>query len=163
MQKNNETNSAIDKRIEALQNDVSYSWKQTAEIIDIIYRTALEDLTNGIYEKFTPVKNEIPKWKKIEKPVQNDKETSSVIKSLKAELEKVKNENKKLSDELKDVTSLNDTPSFKYGQLSALKFALLTLDANDRVDSFNILKDKYSTLQLTLKNDERTNKSKTWI
>ena len=73
------------------------------------------------------------------------------------------NENKKLSDKLKDITSINDTPSFRSGQLSALKFALLTLDANDRVDSFNILKDKYSTLQLTLKNDERTNKSKTWV
>jgi len=168
MQKNNKTESKIDKRIEELQNDISYSWKQTSEIIDIIYRTAVADLTDGICEKFTSVKpennvkNEIPKWKKIEKPVQNDKETSSVIKSLKAELEKVKNENKKLSDELKDINSLNDTPSFRSGQLSALKFALLTLDENDRVDSFNILKDKYSTLQLTLKIDEHTNKSKNW-
>jgi len=160
MYKNNETKSLIDKRIEALQNDISYSWKQTSEIIDIIYRTALTDLKDGTYEKLTStkseniVKNEIPKKESTENPIQSKKESSSVIQqtSLKAELKKVKNENKRLLMQIDDLNSKIETHSFNKGQISALKFALSTINENDRIDSYNILKDKYSSLQSKLRN-----------
>lgn len=169
MYKNNETESLIDKRIKALQNDISYSWKQTSEIIDIIYRTALADLKDGTYEKLTStkseniVKNEIPKKEKVENsaPSKKEKITASVIKSLKTELEKIKNENKRLLSQIDDINSQTETRSFKSGQIYTLKYALSILDENDRIDSYNILKDKYSSLQFTLKPNE--NKQNPWL
>lgn len=36
----------IQENIKQLQNDISYSFKQTSEVIDIIYRKAVNDVNN---------------------------------------------------------------------------------------------------------------------
>lgn len=152
MQKN-DSKSKLEKRIEELQSDIKFSFKQTSEVIDIIYRTAVNDCKSGIddtkevvdtaerkrFGSKTTSPDEDTKDVSLEKAQTQINKLKATIGSLKKELEQYKKSNKKNEEVPADNT-------YRGGMLAALKWCLEILDDHDRIESYEIIRNKYNVM-----------------
>lgn len=67
----------IKKNIKVLQDDISYAFKQTSEIIDIIYRRGVNDQMKS--NDVTPVKENTPKENTPHKRFEGQKLTEDIL------------------------------------------------------------------------------------
>lgn len=173
MQKNDSKNKTgkLEERIAELQSNVKFSFKQTSEVIDIIYRTAIDDYRNSKLETIeeSTIKEDIDTLEKLKKSMSNTETTASgrkrfgsktsevnestatvlyakaqtEIKNLGVTLAKKQKEVEELKKKLK---SLDSNTDYRGGQLSALKYCLEVLDDYDRIESYEIIRKKFNSL-----------------
>ena len=128
----------IKENIEKLQNDISYSFKQTSEVIDIIYRKAIDD--NKLDNNSTSINSNITIEKNKEKPKFPD--DSDIFKE----------DNKKSG---KNKSALTSTQLIECVDEVLLKERLKTL--NEVYDLF--VSEKYDYLDIFQLLKEKINKS----
>lgn len=161
----------IDDRIKELQKDSKFFFKQTEEVIDIIYRQAIQDCTCDLPPKdFT---DEIAKEinnKIVDNVIFNVKESQG--RNLKYELDEalsvVKSQDKKIEEQEKTIKKLNSqiydlkekqkktlpkhaedseiqmTNQFQSGMVSGLKYSIMALEGHDLEEAWGMILNKYN-------------------
>lgn len=159
----------INERIKELQKDSKFFFKQTEEIIDIVYRLAVQDCNNKIPSKdFTDeINNKI-----VDNVIFNVKEDKG--RNLKEELDDalnvIKSQDKKIEDQEKTIKELNSkiydlkqnkkksfpkkseesensnlmNNQFQSGMVSGLKYSILIMEGNNYSDAFEMIVKKYN-------------------
>jgi len=163
----------INERIKELQNDSKFFFKQTEEVIDMVYRIALQDCNCQIPPKeFTDeitqsINNDI-----LNKVVFNTKEGKG--RNLKEELDEalsvIKSQDKKIEDQEKTINQLNSqicdlksnnkksfpkhtsTPAegnqmnnqFQSGMVSGLKYSIMALEGHTMEEAWGMILAKYN-------------------
>jgi len=163
-------NIDVEQRIKELQKDSKFFFKQTEEIIDIIYRTALqdcncqlppEDFTNEIAKS---INNDI-----VDKVIFNVKENKgrdlkeelnealSVIESQDKKIEEQEKTIKKLNSQVYDLKEKskksfpkktecneNNNNQFQSGMVSGLKYSIMAIEGHNIQEAYKIIVDKYN-------------------
>ena len=159
-------NIDIEQRIKELQGDSKFFFKQTEEVIDIIYRQALNDCLSGDTEN--NLKNEIS-----DKDIFNVTEVSKG-RNLKYELDEalsvIKSQDEKIEDQEKTIKKLNSqiydlkekqkksfpkrTPTpgeddqmnnqFQSGMVSGLKYSIIALEGHNIEEAYGLIVGKYN-------------------
>ena len=162
----------IEQRIKELQKDSKFFFKQTEEVIDIIYRQALKDCAKIIISN-----NEDKIAKEIDdeiadKVIFNVKETKD--RNLKYELDEalsvVKSQDEKIEEQEKTIKKLNSqiydlkekqkktfpkrTPTpgeddqmnnqFQSGMVSGLKYSIMALEGHNLEEAWGMILNKYN-------------------
>jgi len=162
----------IEKRIKELQGNSKFFFKQTEEIIDIIYRQAIQDCTGGLPSKdFTneiakeinnkivddifkvkenderDYKGELDEALKVVKS-QDEKieEQEKTIKKLKSENYDLKQKQKKSFPKKSDNPAENMDNQFQSGMVTGLKYALMSLEGHDIEEAYRLIISKYNNI-----------------
>jgi len=163
----------IEKRIKELQGDSKFFFKQTEEIIDIIYRQALEDcatsnVTKDLQDKIAQeindeiadkvifdvkksngrdLKHELDEALKVVKS-QDEKieEQEKTIKKLKSENYDLKQKQKKSFPKKSDNPAENMDNQFQSGMVTGLKYALMSLEGHDIEEAYRLIISKYNNI-----------------
>ena len=166
-------NIDIEQRIKELQGNSKFFFKQTEEVIDIIYRQAIQDCTCGLPPKdFTDevakeINNKIVDeviFKTKENEGRNLKyeldEALSVVKSQDEKIEEQERMIKKLSSQIYDLKEKQKksfpkhTPTtgeddqmnnqFQSGMVSGLKYSIMALEGHNIEEAYGIILNKYN-------------------
>jgi len=161
----------IEQRIKELQKDSKFFFKQTEEIIDMVYRLALKDCAMIDSEKdlgeqmAKAINNEI-----ADKVIFNVKENKgrdlkeelnealSVIKSQDEKIEEQEKTIKKLNSQIYDLKEKqkktfpkrSDNPAdqisnqFQSGMVSGLKYSIMALEGHNIEEAYGIILNKYN-------------------
>jgi len=163
----------INERIKELQKDSKFFFKQTEEIIDIVYRLAVQDCNCKIPPKdFTDEISEEINNKIVDNVIFNVKEDKG--RNLKEELDDalnvIKSQDEKIKEQEKTIKELNsqiydlkqnkkksfpkkseesETPNimnnqFQSGMVSGLKYSILIMEGNNYLDAFEMIVKKYN-------------------
>lgn len=159
-------NIDVEQRIKELQKDSKFFFKQTEEIIDIVYRLAIQDCNCEIPPKnFT---NEITKEindKITDKVIFNTKvidekhdfkrELADALNVIKEQDEKIKKLNSQIHDlERNNKKSLpkkateleysyKKDNSFQSGMVSGLKYSIMALEGHNFEEAWGLITKKY--------------------
>lgn len=163
----------IEERIKELQKDSKFFFKQTEEIIDIIYRQALEDcatsnVTNDLQDKIAQeINDEI-----ADKVIFNVKKSNGrdlkyeldealkVVKSQDEKIEEQEQKIKKLNSQIYDLkekqkksfpkrsetvmSSENMNNNFQSGMVTGLKFAIMAMEGHNIQEAYATIVKKYN-------------------
>ena len=163
----------INERIKELQKDSKFFFKQTEEIIDIVYRLAVQDCNCKIPPKdFTDEISEEINNKIVDNVVFNVKEYKG--RNLKEELDDalnvIKSQDEKIKEQEKTIKELNsqiynlkqnkkksfpkkseesETPSimnnqFQSGMVSGLKYSIMALEGHNIEEAYGLIVGKYN-------------------
>lgn len=163
----------INERIKELQKDSRFFFKQTEEIIDMVYRLAVQDCDCELPPK--DFSNEIAKKinnKIADKVIFNAKvidekhdlkyeldEALNVIKSQDEKIEEQEKTIKKLNSQIYDLKNKkkslpkkaeeSETPhitnnQFQSGMVSGLKYSIMAMRGRDPEDAFEMIVSKYN-------------------
>ena len=163
----------IEERIKELQKDSKFFFKQTEEIIDIIYRQALEDcatsnVTNDLQDKIAQeindeiadkvifnvkksngrdLKNELDEALKVVKS-QDEKieEQEQKIKKLNSQIYELKEKQKKSFPKRTPTPGENDRMDnqFQSGMVTGLKFAIMAMEGHNIQEAYATIVKKYN-------------------
>ena len=161
----------IEQRIKELQGNSKFFFKQTEEVIDIIYRQAIQDCTCGLPPKdFTDeVAKEINN-KIVDEVIFKTKENKgrdlkceldealSVVKSQDEKIEEQEKKIKKLNSQIYDLkekqkktfTKYSDNPAdqisnqFQSGMVSGLKYSIMALEGHNIEEAYGMILNKYN-------------------
>ena len=149
----------IETRIKELQKDPKYSFKQTKEIIDIIYRIAVNDYDNSINNLIDNVHINVLDKNNANKNIESDfdelnkkneiiKQQKEKINELLHKIDELKKSNKILKQEKeKNSEQQHTSDSIQYisGYDTGLKFALSTIENYiDRNEAWSIILNEYN-------------------
>lgn len=159
-------NIDIEQRIKDLQKDSKFFFKQTEEVIDIIYRQALEDclssntennLKNEISDKDIFNVTEVNKGRNLKYELD---EALSVVKSQDEKIEEQEKTIKKLNSQIYDLkekqkksfTKRTPTPGeddqmnnqFQSGMVSGLKYSIMALEGHNIEEAYGMILNKYN-------------------
>jgi hypothetical protein len=166
-------NIDIEQRIKELQGNSKFFFKQTEEVIDIIYRQAIQDCTCGLPSKdFTDevakeINNKIVDdviFKTKENEGRNLKyeldEALSVVKSQDEKIEEQEKKIKKLNSQIYDLKEKQKksfpkrTPTpgeddqmnnqFQSGMVSGLKYSIMALEGHNIEEAYGMILNKYN-------------------
>jgi len=163
----------IEERIKELQKDSKFFFKQTEEIIDIIYRQALEDcatsnVTNDLQDKIAQeindeiadkvifnvkksngrdIKYELDEALKVVKS-QDEKieEQEQKIKKLNSQIYDLKEKQKKSFPKRTPTPGENDRMDnqFQSGMVTGLKFAIMAMEGHNIQEAYATIVKKYN-------------------
>lgn len=141
----------INERIKELQKDSKFFFKQTEEIIDIVYRTALKDsgsveITKNNDRNF---KDElVDALNVIKEQDEKIKEQEKTIKKLNSQIYNLEQNKKKSfpkkSEEYKTPNMINN--QFQSGMISGLKYSIMALEGHNIDEAWGIILKKYNEI-----------------
>ena len=167
-------NIDIEQRIKELQGDSKFFFKQTEEIIDIIYRQAIQDCTCELPPKnFTDevakeinnkiiddvifkvkendghdYKGELDEALKVVKSQEEKiEEQEKMIKKLNSQIYDLKENQKKLfpkKSNKTDSTYNNMNNQFQSGMVSGLKYSMMALEGHNIEEAYGLIIGKYN-------------------
>lgn len=166
-------NIDVDKRIKELQKDSKFFFKQTEEIIDIVYRLAVQDCNSEMPpESFTSKIAQEINDKIVDKVIFNEKAINEK-RDLRAELDDalnvIKTQDETIEDQEKTIKKLNsqiydlknkkktlpkkaeelETPhitnnQFQSGLVSGLKYSIMAMEGHSPDEAFRLIIGKYN-------------------
>jgi len=169
-------NIDIEKRIKELQKDSKFFFKQTEEIIDEIYRLALQDITNDLEDTITQEIDDsindkvIFKTNTLNESRDLKEELDEALNVIKSQDEKIENQEKtikKLNNQIYDLkekqikTSNNkrsNNPAdgmdnqFQSGMVTGLKYSMMALEGNNIDAAYALIVNKYNSVSRPQKN-----------
>ncbi len=169
-------NIDIEKRIKELQKDSKYFFKQTEEIIDEIYRLALQDISNDLEDTITQEVNDsindkfIFKTNALNESRDLKEELDDALNVIKDQDEKIESQEKtikKLNNQIHDLkekqikthnskysnNSTNEMDNhFQSGMVTGLKYSMMALEGNNIEDAYALIVNKYNSVARPQKN-----------
>lgn len=166
-------NIDVEQRIKELQKDSKFFFKQTEEIIDMVYRLAVQDCNSEMPpECFTSKITQEINDKIADKLIFNEKAISEE-RDLRAELDDalnvIKKQDETIEDQEKTIKKLNsqicdlnnkkktlpkkseelETPrimnnQFQSGMVSGLKYSIMAMEGHNLDEAFRIIIGKYN-------------------
>ena len=141
----------INERIKELQKDSKFFFKQTEEIIDIIYRTALQDSGSieitknndrNFKDKLVDALNVIKEQdEKIEEQEKTIKKLNSQIHNLE------QNKKKSFPEKTEEHEAYQTTNNqFQSGMISGLKYSIMALEGHNIDEAWGIILKKYNEI-----------------
>jgi len=145
----------IDKRIKEIQNNSSYSFKQTSEIIELVYKLAISDYQSNNYLKDieNQISSEINK-KVVDNLCKSDEleQSQLKIKKLNKTIDNLNTKIAELSSQLAKPKTLpkktkicddNDI-NFQSGLAAGLKYAMMALEGREFTEGCSMIMSKYN-------------------
>jgi len=163
----------IEKRIKELQSDSKFFFKQTEEIIDIIYRQAIQDCTGELPSKdftdeiakeinnkiiddviFKVKENDGRDYKgELDEALKVIKSQDEIIEEQEKTIKKFKSENYDLKQkQKKSFPKKSDNPvenmdnQFQSGMVTGLKYALMSLEGHNIEEAYRLIISKYNDI-----------------
>lgn len=152
----------IDERIKELQNDSKYSFKQTSEIIELIYKLAISDCESNNYLK--DIENQISS--EINKNVVNNlcqsdelEQSELKIKKLNKTIDNLNTKIAELSSQLAKSKTVPKKPNnyddndkiFQSGLAAGLKYAMMSLEGRNVSEAWSMIMAKYDDITKKIK------------
>lgn len=145
----------INKRIEELQNDSKYSFKQTSEIIELIYKLAISDYQSNYSKEINQVSTKINK-NIVNKIIESDELKQSKLK-IEQLNETINNLNTKIielsrqlsnkKDLIQNVQKEFNEKQFQSGLAAGLKYAMMSLEGRNFTEGCSMIMSKYNEIQ----------------
>jgi len=147
----------IEERIKELQNNSKYSFKQTSEIIELIYKLAISDCESNNHLKDTEnqFSSEINKKVINELSQSNELEQSQLkIKKLNETIHNLNTKIIELSSQLTKPKTLpkkadinqENNKNYDIGFIAGLKYAMMALEGRKFTEGCSMIMEKYNEL-----------------